>query len=141
MRKKVSIIGSGDVGTNTALFIAEKKIADVQLIDTRGSGYDTSRIPGAIHLRPGELATTIDGVASQVIPPEQAEQVFDRFHQIAHADGSKPQGSGLGLAITRRIVEYHGGSIVVDPEVGEGASFRIALPVVATPPPELSATA
>lgn len=35
MRKKVSIIGSGDVGTNAALFIAEKKIADVQLIDIK----------------------------------------------------------------------------------------------------------
>ena len=35
MRQKVSIIGSGDVGTNAALFIAEKKIADVQLIDIK----------------------------------------------------------------------------------------------------------
>jgi malate dehydrogenase len=35
MRKKVSIIGSGDVGTNTALFVAEKKIADVQLVDIK----------------------------------------------------------------------------------------------------------
>jgi malate dehydrogenase len=35
MRKKVSIIGSGDVGTNAALFIAEKKIADVQLVDIK----------------------------------------------------------------------------------------------------------
>jgi malate dehydrogenase len=35
MRKKVSIIGSGDVGTNAALFIAEKNIADVQLVDIK----------------------------------------------------------------------------------------------------------
>jgi len=35
MRKKVSIIGSGDVGTNAALFIAEKRIADVQLVDIK----------------------------------------------------------------------------------------------------------
>jgi malate dehydrogenase len=35
MRKKVSIIGSGDVGTNAALFIAEKRIADVHLIDIK----------------------------------------------------------------------------------------------------------
>ena len=70
------------------------------------------------------------------IPPDQAEQVFDRFHQIAHEDGSKPQGSGLGLAITRRIVEYHGGSIVVAPEASEGACFVVVLPVVAAPPAE-----
>lgn len=35
MRKKVSIIGSGDVGTNAALFVAEKRIADVQLVDIK----------------------------------------------------------------------------------------------------------
>lgn len=33
MRKKVSIIGSGDVGTSAALFIAENRLADVQLVD------------------------------------------------------------------------------------------------------------
>jgi len=95
----------------------------------------------AVQIKPGQqwvsLTVADNGPG---IPPEQAEQVFDRFHQIAHADGSKPQGSGLGLAITRRIVEYHGGSIVVDPEAVEGACFKILLPVVANPPPELTTT-
>jgi len=68
------------------------------------------------------------------IPAEEAENVFDRFHQIAQEDGSKPHGSGLGLAITRRIVEYHGGSIIVDPEMTAGARFIVVLPVVARPP-------
>lgn len=31
--KKVSIVGSGNVGTNTAFYIAEKRVADVLLID------------------------------------------------------------------------------------------------------------
>jgi signal transduction histidine kinase len=68
------------------------------------------------------------------IPPDQAEHVFDRFHQISLEDGSKPQGSGLGLAITRRIVEFHGGTIVVDSDYFEGACFVLVLPVVASPP-------
>lgn len=46
---------------------------DVQLIDTRASGFDTSRLPGAIHLRPEELATTIDGVPAQIKPPLEAQ--------------------------------------------------------------------
>ncbi len=49
---------------------------DVQLIDTRGSGYEASRIPSAIHLRPGELATTIEGVPFQVMSPVEAEPVL-----------------------------------------------------------------
>lgn len=38
------------------------------------------------------------------------------------------QGTGLGLAICRRIVERHGGSISARSQLGEGASFMIALP-------------
>jgi thiosulfate/3-mercaptopyruvate sulfurtransferase len=49
---------------------------DVQLIDTRGSGYEASRIPGAIHLRPDDLATPIDDVPAQVAPPMQAQPVL-----------------------------------------------------------------
>ena len=36
--KKVTVLGAGNVGTNCALFIAEKNIADVTLIDVK-EGY------------------------------------------------------------------------------------------------------
>ena len=102
----------------------------------QGSGLVTIRVePGRQWTR---LTVADNGPG---IPPEQTDQVFDRFHQIAHDDGSKPQGSGLGLAITRRIVEYHGGSIVVDSAVREGACFIAVLPVVASPPQELTGSA
>jgi thiosulfate/3-mercaptopyruvate sulfurtransferase len=50
--------------------------SDVQLIDTRASGYEVSRIPGAIHLRPSDVATTVEGVPSQVAPPIEAQPVL-----------------------------------------------------------------
>lgn len=50
--------------------------SDVQPIDTRASGYDASRIPGAIHLRPGDLARMVDGVPQQVMPPMEAQPVL-----------------------------------------------------------------
>ena len=50
--------------------------ADIQLVDTRASGYATSRIPGAIHLRPGDLVTTIEGVSSQIKMPTEAQPVL-----------------------------------------------------------------
>lgn len=49
---------------------------EVQPIDTRRSGYDDSRIPGAIHLRPAELATTIGGIPAQLMPATQGEPVL-----------------------------------------------------------------
>ena len=49
---------------------------DVQLIDTRQSGYEDSRIPGAIQLKPAQLATTLGGVSAQLTPPTQAQPVL-----------------------------------------------------------------
>jgi signal transduction histidine kinase len=38
------------------------------------------------------------------------------------------EGTGLGLLTTRKIVQEHGGKIVVNTRRGEGARFRIELP-------------
>ncbi len=41
---------------------------------------------------------------------------------------TKPHGTGLGLAVVQRIVDAHGGSVVVDATPGSGARFTIRLP-------------
>jgi PAS domain S-box-containing protein len=60
------------------------------------------------------------------IPPEYVQHVFDRFWQ-ATKDGKK--GLGLGLAIARGLTEAHGGTIWVESEEGEGATFLFTVPV------------
>jgi two-component system sensor histidine kinase HydH len=40
---------------------------------------------------------------------------------------TKPHGSGLGLAFVRRVVEAHGGWLVIDSHEGEGTTVRIEL--------------
>jgi two-component system OmpR family sensor kinase len=62
------------------------------------------------------------------IPPEQLEQIFERFRRLDHGRSRDRGGSGLGLAIARAIVEAHGGTIVAESRPGEGATFRIELP-------------
>lgn len=49
---------------------------DIQAIDTRAAGFEASRIPGAIHLRPSQLDTTVDGVPSQIAPASESEPVL-----------------------------------------------------------------
>src|SRR5438445_5845142 len=41
----------------------------------------------------------------------------------------KPGGTGLGTKIIKDVVDAHGGQITVDSEEGQGATFRILLPL------------
>lgn len=60
--------------------------------------------------------------------PAYAEQIFHYFTKL-HGK-SEYEGSGLGLAICKKIVDNHGGAILADSKQGEGAIFRIVLPVL-----------
>lgn len=45
------------------------------------------------------------------------------------SQSTKPDGSGLGLFISQSILQQHGGTIEVQTEEGEGATFTVWLPV------------
>jgi signal transduction histidine kinase len=57
------------------------------------------------------------------VAPERHDEVFEAFWST-----KGQRGTGLGLAVTRKIVEEHGGSIVLQSEPGPGATFVITLP-------------
>jgi signal transduction histidine kinase len=56
------------------------------------------------------------------IPAENRDKIFDPYFT------TKPSGLGLGLVLTRKIVEAHGGKIVLDSQPGNGTRIRILLP-------------
>jgi signal transduction histidine kinase len=58
-------------------------------------------------------------------------KIFEEFQQVDNTLTREKRGTGLGLAISKRIIEMHGGRILVDSEVGKGATFTIRLPVSA----------
>ena len=71
------------------------------------------------------------GIAEDRVP-----SLFEEFEQGDGELSRRHGGTGLGLAITRRIVERMQGEIAVDSTVGEGAVFRVSLPMPeAAPPP------
>jgi two-component system OmpR family sensor kinase len=62
---------------------------------------------------------------------EQAARAFERFYR---ADASRTRahgGSGLGLSIVSALVAAHGGRVELDTAPGEGATFRVRLPLEA----------
>ena len=62
------------------------------------------------------------------VPRALNERIFDRFFQADTSSTRANEGAGLGLYIARTIAESMGGSLVLDPAVEGGATFRFALP-------------
>ena len=62
------------------------------------------------------------------IPADKFDQIFERFRQ-ATEDGSH-KGTGLGLSISKGIIELLNGSIKVESDPGEGATFSFVIPYV-----------
>jgi len=63
------------------------------------------------------------------IAPEDQEGVFEKFKQVGNILTDKPTGTGLGLPICQQIVEYHGGKIWVESELGQGSTFSFTIPL------------
>ncbi|MCA9958242.1 MAG: GAF domain-containing protein [Anaerolineales bacterium] len=63
------------------------------------------------------------------IHPDDYDYLFDRFYRGQHTGQSNIPGTGLGLAIVKEIVDLHEGEILVQSELGKGATFKVWLPV------------
>ena len=57
------------------------------------------------------------------IRKEDLPRVFDPYFT------TKPAGTGLGLPIVEKIVEAHGGKILLVSEPGEGTTATVILPM------------
>ena len=64
------------------------------------------------------------------INEDDLEKIFDSFQQVDSSYSRQYQGTGLGLALTRKLVEMHGGKIVVTSEPGVGSTFSFTIPLV-----------
>ncbi|BAN25224.1 ATP-binding response regulator [Caballeronia insecticola] len=65
------------------------------------------------------------------ISREQLPLIFQEFTQLDSSSTRRFDGAGMGLAVVRGLVDLLGGSIEVSSEVGQGAAFRVSVPVVA----------
>jgi two-component system sensor histidine kinase SenX3 len=62
------------------------------------------------------------------IEPDVQAHIFDPFYRAPGVVEAQIQGAGLGLSLVQRIVEAHGGRIVVESTPGRGSAFTLHLP-------------
>jgi two-component system, sensor histidine kinase and response regulator len=70
------------------------------------------------------LTVTDTGIG---IPLDAQQRIFEHFAQADSSTTRQYGGTGLGLAICQRLVDMMGGSISVDSQPGQGASFSVEL--------------
>jgi signal transduction histidine kinase len=86
------------------------------------SGSVDVRITGtALHGATAVRVEVKDG--GHGMEPSVLERALDPFFT------TRPSGTGLGLPIVHRIIEAHGGELVLDSAEGEGTRVTIVLPV------------
>jgi PAS domain S-box-containing protein len=84
---------------------------------------------GAIHVaiaRDGGTWTISVADTGPGMPPEVKARVFEPFFT------TRSRGTGLGLPIARRVVEAHGGTIVVDSPASGGTVVSMSLPATSS---------
>lgn len=65
------------------------------------------------------ISDTGVGIAAEDLP-----KIKTKFYKANHTR----RGSGIGLAVANEIVEMHGGSIIINSEIGKGTTVQISLP-------------
>ncbi len=74
------------------------------------------------------------------IAQEHVDKVFDPFWQVEQKATRRAGGTGLGLTVTRRLARLLGGDILVQSSVGEGTTFTISIPGLASATPTATPT-
>ncbi len=62
------------------------------------------------------------------MPQSFLDKIFGEYQQTGTSAGDPQTGTGLGLAITKKLIDLHQGSIVINSTPGQGTSVSVNIP-------------
>jgi two-component system heavy metal sensor histidine kinase CusS len=118
----ISCSGDGQVYSDPDLF--ERAVGN--LLD---NALRFTPAHGSIHIAVSKQDTDFEvtvndngsGIAAEHLP-----RVFDRFYRAESSRGS--DGAGLGLALVKSILDLHGGSTMIQSQIGHGTTVKLIFP-------------
>ena len=63
------------------------------------------------------------------ISDNELKKVFEKFYRSKQASSVSPTGTGLGLTLVKHIMNGHGGSVVIQSQLGKGSRVSLILPL------------
>lgn len=81
----------------------------------------------AVAEKDGSLTVTVSDTGIG-IAPENLERVLQPFAQVANALSRGHEGTGLGLTLSKKMVELHGGGLMLESRLGTGTTVSVWLP-------------
>lgn len=112
---------------NNALKFRRPGVAPI--VQVKAGWLAADHLPADIKLSRGTIAYHLievidNGIGFDEKYRDRMFQVFQRLH-----GRSEYAGTGIGLAICQKVVTNHGGAITATSQPGQGATFRVYLPV------------
>ncbi|RMI42320.1 sensor histidine kinase [Actinomadura harenae] len=131
--RPVTLTGPGGGRPSSAPALADE--ARLRQVVTNLVGNAVAHTPPGTPVRIG-VGTIGDHAVIEVadqgpgLTPEERRHVFDRFYRTDASRDRTTGGSGLGLPIAQALVTAHNGRLDLDTTPGEGATFRVVLPLL-----------
>lgn len=87
-------------------------------------GLTTVRIVAKAHFSGVKIVFSDDGAG---IPANALPHIFERFYRVDKSRSRESGGTGLGLSIVKHIVNYYGGEISAQSELGKGTAITFTI--------------
>ena len=120
-----SIVLRGEFGLSVLKVRADRDQLRLVFWNLFLNAVESMKEKGTLHVQTRSIDNRVEILIRDTgpgIPADVLPKIFEPFYS------TKSGGTGLGLSIVRRIVEEHGGQIIVDTEQDVGTCFKVSLP-------------